>query len=260
MLDYLFLVPLSPCLEEESLRGELQKLCFNQIGELTCSYEVWLLGGQKTNQENFKTISCKGISKEDKLKEVGDLLIKENRSAKYLVRLDDDDLINPKVFDSLASQQFDVAYDKMHFFYDLATGMSTQQERSWIPNTAILNYHEALTKVKAIGGSKAEDGMNYLFACDHSQAWHPYFEASICLHPLTPLYVRILNPSSITAAEKGDFSEKNYFRYLQGFGTWKAQLPDSMLHLANELQKIRQKYLGPTLKFKPKNSFLRRFL
>ncbi|MEM9052268.1 MAG: hypothetical protein AAGC47_09475 [Bacteroidota bacterium] len=260
MLDFLFLVPLSPNLEEETLRGELQKLCFKQLDALSSSYQVWLLGEHDVDHQNFKSISCKGVSKEDKLKEVGDLLTKENQVAKYLVRLDDDDLINPKVFDSLAGQKFDIAFDEKHCFYDLATNMSSVQERNWIPNTAVLKYSDALTRVKAIGGAKTEDGINYLFACDHSQTWHPYFENSDSIRLIEPLYVRILNPSSITANVSGEFSEKNYFRYLQGFGTWEAQLPYSMSHLEDSLQRIRQKYFGLPLKFKPKKSFFRRIL
>jgi hypothetical protein len=260
MLDYLFLVPLSPDSSEGSLRRDLQKLCFEQIMSLYCDYQVWLLGETEFDHPNFKTVCCEGVSKEEKLKEVGDMLSSYSVFAKYLVRLDDDDLINPVVFDSLAKEKFDVAHDQAHMFYDLATDLVSQQKRNWIPNTAPIDYVHALTRVKAKGGARTEDGMNYLFACDHSQAWHPFFEGKKVTHPNETLYVRILNPSSITANAEGEFSEKNYFRYLQGFGSWKAQLPESISHLRMRLQEIRQNHFGEALKFKPKKSFLRRFL
>jgi hypothetical protein len=258
MLDYLFLIPTSPNLTEGSLRKDLQKLCFQQVAALNSTFVVWLLGEAEIDHPHFKSIDCKGTSKEEKLKEAGDQLAKFPQLAKYLVRLDDDDLINPEQFDLLAKRDFDVAYDRKHFFYDLATDLASSQKREWIPNTAIMNYQKAMTVVDASGGVETEDGKNYLFACDHSRAWHPFFQGTQIVYPKEPVYARILNPESITASVSGKFSENNYFRYLQGFGKWKAALPESLKPLKPELMKIRQKHFGAPLNFKPKRGLFSR--
>jgi hypothetical protein len=258
MLDYLFLIPTSPDLAEDSLRKDLQKLCFQQVAKLDASFVVWLLGDADTDHPHFKSIDCKGTTKEEKLKESGDQLAALPQLAKYLVRLDDDDLINPMVFDELANRDFDIAYDRKHFFYDLATDLASRQKRDWIPNTAIMDFQKAMNKVESIGGAETEDGKNYLFACDHSRAWRVFFDGGTIVHSKEPIYVRILNPDSITATANGEFSENNYFRYLQGFGAWRAVLPESIKPLHPDLMKIRQKHFGDPLNFKPKRGLFSR--
>jgi hypothetical protein len=258
MLDYLFLIPTSPNLEEGSLRRDLQKLCFEQVKKLNASFVVWLLGEADLDHSHFKKIDCDGTIKEEKLKEAGDQLAKLPRLAKYLIRLDDDDLINPEVFDRLAKADFDIAFDRKHFFYDLATDLASSQKRNWIPNTAIMDFNHALTKIEAKGGAQTEDGKNYLFACDHSRAWHPFFKGKQTVKEKEPIYVRILNPQSITAGGSKEFDENHYFRYLHGFGTWRAEMPDALTDVKDELRKIRQKHLGAPLKFKPKRGLFSR--
>jgi hypothetical protein len=258
MLDYLFLIPTSPNLTEGSLRKDLQKLCFQQVTKLESSFVVWLLGDAEINHPHFKSIVCQGTSKEEKLRETGDKLAELPRIAKYVARLDDDDLINPDVFDRLANSDFDIAYDLKHFFYDLSTDLASRQKRDWIPNTAIMDFEQAMTKVEAIGGAETEDGKNYLFACDHSRAWRSFFSGGNIVHPKESIYVRILNPESITATASGEFSENNYFRYLQGFGVWKASLPEALAPLKTDLMTIREKHFGAPLNFKPKRGLFSR--
>jgi hypothetical protein len=263
MLDYLFLIPTSPNLKEDSLRKDLQRLCFEQVEKLKSSYEVWLLGEAEVENPRFKNIDCKGTSKEAKLKEAGELLAGMSTSAKYLVRLDDDDLINPRVFDELAKRDFDIAYDRKHFFYDLATDLASRQKRDWIPNTAILDFQKAMTKVDdprplSADTERSRSVENYLFACDHSRAWRIFFSGGNIVHPKESVYVRILNPESITATASGKFSENNYFRYLQGFGAWRAALPEALFPVKTDLMKIRQKHFGDPLNFKPKRGLFSR--
>jgi hypothetical protein len=110
-----------------------------------------------------------------------------------------------------------------------------------------------------VGGAVTDDGKNYLFACDHSRAWHPFFKGKRTIKEKEPIYFRILNPQSITAGGRGEFDENKYFRYLQGFGTWKAELPAALTSVKSDLEKIRQKHFGAPLKFKPKRGLLSRW-
>ncbi len=253
-------MPASPNIQRDSLRGSLQTLCFSHLSKLKATYTVLVLGNTEVSLQGITVFDCKSVSKEEKLKEVGDYLATRDQLARYLVRLDDDDFINTDVFDQLAEKKFDIAYDRKHFFYDLATGKSSLQKRDWIPNTAVHDYAKALEIIPSIGGASTLDGKNYLFACDHSRAWHPFYERLSSTHPKEPVYMRVLNPQSITALDAGSFSENEYFRYLEKFGRWNAKIPDSMRDLIPQLESIREKYIGQKLNFNPPKRFFKKWL
>jgi len=255
MAEFLFLVPCSPNAPKGSLRADLQALCFSQLRRLNCDFRVWLLGEPSQDASDFEIIPCSGESKEIKLREACDRLSDEPHLPRYLVRLDDDDLINPGLFEALAKEDFDIAFDRLHWFYDLATDKASAQRRNWIANTAIHRTELALKRIPAIGGSSTEDGSNYLIACDHSLAWHPFYADKKKRKVSEPLYVRILNPESITARSGGEFSKNRYFSYLSTFGRWDAQLPPDFENAKLPLQKIRQKHFGAPLDYRPKKRF-----
>lgn len=190
---------------------------------------VWLLGETDFDRENFEQIELNASSKEDKLYLAGQKLASmKELPARYLVRLDDDDLINPSVFDEMADSEFDIAYDSYHWFYDLSSGLTSSQKRDWIPNTAIHRMDKALEKVDRIGGSELAGEQNYLMACDHSRAWKPYYHNKkiVNSNPSKPIYLRVLNNSSRTARDSASIDSKNeYFRYLKTFGFWKSLFP-----------------------------------
>lgn len=228
-VDFLFLIPTTPPELLDDQRLALQELCFNQILKLKSSNIVWLLGDANFKSAGFESVSVDGSSKEDKLFQAGKKLASRDQPlARYLVRLDDDDLINPDIFDALVDREFDVAYDSYHWFYDLSSGMTSSQKRPWIPNTAIHKMNFALEQVKRIGGSSLAGEKNYLMACDHSRAWHPFYREKKILisEPSLPIYLRVLNNSSRTAKQSAGGESKNeYFRYLKTFGSWESQFP-----------------------------------
>jgi len=227
--DFLFLIPTTPENLLDDQRRELQLLCFNQLLKLKSTIKVWILGESNFQHVNFELHKIDAPSKEDKLFYAGQQLESlEEIPAKYLVRLDDDDLINPEVFDKVSGLNFDIAYDRHHWFYDLSSGMTSSQKRAWIPNTAIHRMDMAMEKVQRIGGSELAGKENYLFACDHSRAWQAYYEGKKVAHSNreTPLYLRVLNNSSRTARHSaGDESKNEYFRYLKTFGNWDKRFP-----------------------------------
>jgi len=228
-VDFLFLIPITPPEMLDDQRSALQELCFEQILKLKSSKKVWLLGESDFENDSFKVFSLNATTKEDKLFLAGKKLESmENLPARYIVRLDDDDLINPSVFDSLAKNDFDIAYDPYHWFYDLSSGMSSSQKREWIPNTAIHRIDMALEKVQSQGGSELAGAKNYLMACDHSRAWHPFYQSKKrkLSDKNNPVYLRVLNNSSRTAKESSrDESKNEYFRYLKTFGNWDNHFP-----------------------------------
>lgn len=237
-VDYLFLIPLMPIAKMNPQRSALRKLCFSQLRKLNCSYRVWLLGDIEKNDTDFEIIKVKGVSKEDKLREAAKMLeASVVPPAKYLVRLDDDDLINPEVFDAFAKEDFDCCTDRYHSFYDLSSGKVSSQKRNWFPNTTILRYNHAMQKVPVQGGTALTGKRNFLIACDHSRAWHLYFADKKVKYTLKNkcLYLRILNPGSITARKN---THTEYGEYLSGFGTWSSPFPLKDLSLQEDLKDI----------------------
>lgn len=237
-VDYLFLIPLMPAEKLDAQRAALRRLCFSQLRALEASYRVWLLGDMEDEIADFEFIKVKGVSKEDKLWEAGKILeAGYTPPAKYVVRLDDDDLINPEVFDALAGEEFDCCTDRHHTFYDLSSGKVSSQKRNWFPNTVIHRFKHAMQKVPVQGGSTLAGKSNFLFACDHSRAWHLYYaDKSVEYTPKeNPLYMRVLNPGSITAQQT---SNNEYAGYLSGFGSWKSPFPLKNAELQNELKEI----------------------
>lgn len=227
-VDFLFLVPLTPPAYLDDVRSQLKKMCFNQLAKLNASKRVWALGEGAAEDADVEFISTTSVTKEDKLLEVGKMLANHDTPiARYIIRLDDDDLINPVVFDTLANQEFDVAYDAGHCFYDLSSGLTSQQIRPWIANTAIHKYECALEMVAAVGGSPLAGNKNFLFACDHSQAWHTFYRNKKKYETRSeePLYLRVLSPGSITAKGSNSNEADSYYTYLSSFGLWERNFP-----------------------------------
>jgi len=260
-VDYLFLIPLMPKEKLDAQRSALRELCFRQLRNLKSTYRVWLLGEIEQQTADFETIKVKGVSKEDKLWEAGKILeASYEPPAKYLVRLDDDDLINPEVFDAVAGEEFDCYTDRYHTFYDLSSGKVSAQKRNWFPNTVIHRFNHAMQKVPVLGGSKWAGENNFLFACDHSKAWHLYYadKSARFTSADNPLYIRVLNPGSITAQKTG-FDE--YAAYLAGFGEWKSVFPLENKELQKELKDVwfRENDSFKEYEF-PKKSILKRMV
>ena len=258
-VDYLFLIPLMPAVKLDVQRAALRSLCFSQLKRLKSSHRVWLLGNADDEISDFELIKLQGTSKEDKLWEAGKILKAGLMpAARYIVRLDDDDLISPELFDEIAKSDFDCYTDRYHQFYDLSSGKVSAQKRDWFPNTAIHKFEHALTQVPRLGGSEHAGESNFLFACDHSKAWHPFYENKNVKFTGkdNPLYLRVLNPGSVTAI---DNQMTNYIDYLAGFGNWKASFPLKNIKLKEQLEEIWVNDNGHLMTYKfPKKTMLKR--
>ncbi len=262
-VDYLFLIPLNPESASNDMRRALRKLCLEQVSAIKASKRVWLLGTDTSPHPDFEAIKTAGRSKEDKLYEAGFLLEKEVDTARYLVRLDDDDLVNPAVFDAAVNYpDFDCLYDHTHWFYDLSSGRCSTQQRPWIPNTAIHAMHHAVQRIPAIGGSTLADDENFLFACDHSRAWHAYYTGKnlVRTDKDNPLYLRVLSPRSRSAGGSDDF-KTTFPYYLQRFGTWKSHFPFQEDTMRPQLIDLWEKQEDALEEWSlPSKSFVSRFL
>ena len=224
MNNFLFIIPLTPdsILNEE--RIHLRKLCFDAL--INQSYGNWqaLLIGESSNYTHsdprFIKINFEG-KKEEKLQIATAHILTQKIQSDYLIRLDDDDIINPNILEKLKTASFDVYSDCWHSFFHMASGKISQQVRVWFPNTCIQKTAHALT----IFGEFPKGEIThfkpapYLIENDHS-SFHKYYTNRhnvLFSQKKNPIYLRAIGSSSITAKNANDYNQ-----YLQSFGYWKS--------------------------------------
>ena len=200
-----------------NIRYELFKLYRKSINSINYSNFKVLISSDKEVELDEEYIFLKSASetKEKRLVEVKEHLLKNEYKFDYILRLDDDDIINPFAFQKVNTLNCDVYTDEYHSFLDFETGKIAQQKREWFPNTTILKYELAFENLFLD---------NALFFNYQHSYWHHYLkEKSINIQYASksnPLYVRALNKASITSNLDG---ENVYANYLKGFGNWKSK-------------------------------------
>lgn len=256
---FLFLIPLTPKAYLTPNRSALRTLSLRNLLEQT--YDNWsaiLIG--KTDEtipmtSNFIILDVEG-TKEAKLQAATKYIKETNWEFDYLIRLDDDDMFNPKLLSKLANKQFDIYIDKYHTFWDASTGSIAQQVPYWFANTCIHKKEHALT----VYGSFPRDTTvftkekPYLIENGHGD-FHKYYNQNhtiLIAERSDPLYVRTLNPDSHSSLYTGDF-----VKYMNLFGIWKENnlktysfLRDFKLPVIPNVQRKDQDFV-----FKLKNSY-----
>ena len=239
---FLFITHLSPLAIRSSLRqgmiDAMQKSLYNQ------SYTNWKalwIGEKEFENDKIKEVSVKDKSalsqiylREDVLQYIND--------CDYIVKLDDDDIILPNTLDIASKLDFDIYCDKYHTFYDITSGTLTQQNRNWIASTSIHKKEHALM-------SREEDKVtgnfiNSLFYGEHGKDWIGYYKNKkiVFANRLSPVYVRVLSPTSITAGAKtfpvksiNDINIADYYKYLKQFGVWQNVAMNQFEQFKNDL-------------------------
>ena len=238
MKKIVIIVPLTPKRLLTPVRLELFEVFLKNLGRVNYSNWEAILIGEEEKVEGpliFKKIGAE--SKELKLIYAREYLKSVRPKPDYVLRLDDDDLLNPNLFQLIGNLNFDCYADKEHLFYDLLSGRISFQKRPWLPNTVVHRYECALEEI-------GENGLT-LLQCDHSKIWHKYYNKKkiIYANKRHPVYLRVLSPTTITSQLFDNNSGSRKFRnvrtdvknlgadsnsaelttfqnYLQGFGVW----------------------------------------
>lgn len=220
---FLFIIPLTPLDRLTEERKLLQTTCFNLLIKQTYKHWKALLIGEYTpeiisDQNYFIQINYNG-TKEQKLKIACDFIVNNSIDTDYVIRLDDDDFINPYILSEIKNLQFDVFVDSYHHFLCYFRKKYTRQFRPWFPNTFIIRKKIALIKKEHVSVHELfNDDQRYLIENDH-QNIHHYFTKNkkkiIINRKNYPLYLRTINLSSITASYSKDFND-----YMNTFGIW----------------------------------------
>ncbi|MFW5983005.1 MAG: hypothetical protein ACOCQ4_00775 [bacterium] len=218
---YIFIIPRTPFSQRNSFREKLWSTCLKSLYNQTYQHWKALLIGHNieipNNNDQFTNIQFEG-TKEEKLQKATEYIIQNNIPGEYIIRLDDDDIINPTILEKASKLIFDLYVDKHQWFWHYESGKISQRVWNWLPNTCIHKRDHALTEWGnfANGNFKRFKKQALLIENDHSQL-HPYYKDKkiVFTEKTHPVYLRTITSSSITAQNAQDHEV-----YLKRFGLW----------------------------------------
>lgn len=263
MKKFLFITPLTPT----KLLTPLRKMLFQEFiralnNQKYSNWQALLIGEEEKQEGNIVYAKIKAESKEIKLIFAKEYILNMDVKPDYIVRIDDDDVINPNLLEQLSKQDFDCYADKYHTFYDVVSGKICQSEKGWLANTVIHKLQHALTEI-------GEDKLA-LFTCDHSKEWLRYYkDRNLVFAPKNhPVYLRVLSPTTVTSGihdiknnsiydryeefkskviklkNRSDINFSSYSNYLKGFGRWKYKNIDDFNTNTVCLDKVWEEFSG----------------
>lgn len=250
MKKFLFVIPQSPKRTITPFRQRLIDLSLQSLrAQESDQWEAWMLGEENKADGNLTYFQSPVETKEEKLHWAVDLLLNAKSLPEYIIRFDDDDIINVSALKKVEGITFDCYADKHHTFYDAASGRLSQQVRSWLPNTVIHKTEHALAQYGEYHYVvKSDKRKPHLLQNDHSKWWHTYYanKKVVYADKSSPLYMRILSPTSFTAQGGVNTSEhQSYNEYISKFGDWNAVVPAVFQPYIDELMKAWEKENGP---------------
>ena len=224
---YFFIVPLTPNEYLTEGRRRLKKNALQSlINQTYKNWKVLLIGERGADDpinERFIYLNYSG-KKEEKLQIATDYIFKNGVQLDYIIRFDDDDLFSKNILQEIADSNADLIVDRQHVFYNPLDGKVARKVCYWFPNTCIIKANIALD---FWGEFPTGEYIKFrekprLIENEHNN-FHNYFKYSdniIFTKRENPVYLRVLNPDSITA------HERNFESYLSDFGLWSTQIPE----------------------------------
>jgi hypothetical protein len=240
MKKFLFVTPLTPSKLLTPLRSKLYLEFIRSLNNQSYAHWQALLIGEEEKQDgNITYAKVKAESKEIKLIFAKEFIFGMDKKPDYIIRIDDDDVINPRLLERLSNMDFDCYADKFHTFYDVSSGKICQKEKGWLANTVVHKFEHSMAEI-------GEDKLP-LLNCDHGKEWYSYYkDRKLVFAPKNhPVYLRVLSPTTVTSGihnstivtihdkyeefkskvvnlkKESDIDFKLYHNYLKGFGKWK---------------------------------------
>jgi hypothetical protein len=212
---FYIIVPLTPSELQTPMRKELWEITkFSLLNQKYTNWKAIIVGEKQKTTDYFIYIISEKKDKGSKLLSAIQFINANLPKPDYILRLDDDDIIMPGTLEMASKKTFDIYTDYYHTFYDIATDRISRQHRPWIANTSIHKYEFAVQEFQKTGVP--------VFTFDHSQAWHIFYKDKnvLCSKKTSPLYIRILSPTSITSNNVLNNNIQKYLDYLKTFGKW----------------------------------------
>lgn len=256
MKQFLFITHKTPSALQSPLRKDLFGFYLEALHAQTYrNWKVLAIGEEESEQQNIKTVKLDASSREAIPAKLAEIYERRDvcnylESSDYIVKLDDDDVISPTILENASLLDFDVYHDDWHTFYDISSGMLTQEFRSWIPSTCIHATRHALAPIN--DGPRNYYSNSVLYT-DHSKVWHTYYRDKHIVKAKRehPVYLRILSPTSITAGAKkapilalSDIDFNQYYTYLKSFGYWHGTSAHDFDAYKAQLSKIWMDFSG----------------
>lgn len=236
--DFVFVTCLTPRASLSPLRAELFELYKSSLLKQSSSnWSAILMGEENRTEGNFIYLKAESTTKEDKLLELYHILDKLSVKPKYLIRLDDDDVISPVILQKIESEKldFDVFVDKYQCMFNVYDLRSLSKEFAWFPSTVIMRFEDAMTKISYFRDLP-------LFVCDHDLVFHKFYHGRKVFYSkrYQPLYLRIFSPTSLSFSD----SNKEFEQYCKRFGVWKYFSFEGYEGVLTHLEQINKKYFN----------------
>jgi hypothetical protein len=236
-IKFCFLIPRTPVKFRTSQRNLLWNFTVKSLlSQKSKEWKAIVIGPSEvvlSADKRFVFLEHDLMPKGQKIVKAIEYLNYQDTQPEYLIRLDDDDLISEEKLSDLEKEieKWDCVTDEYHGFAELSLGKISLQKRAWFPNTVLHLYNHAVTKVDVEGKE------NFLIAHDHSKVWHKYYQDKKVIYSskFSPVYLRILSPTSITSGKSLE-----YHAYLYSFGSWQYNL--QQLKGFNNLSVLSKKY------------------
>lgn len=233
MINFIFIIPRTPKAYKTKIRESLWEI--TQQSLINQTYSSWRAlvvcddFDEKPVDERFIYISSQALKKGEKINDAINYITSNKIDVDFVIRLDDDDVMMPDSLKKSLNYDFDVYADKYHAFYDLSSGLSSIVKRKWLANTVIHKKSHAF-KI-------CDDTGLHIINHDHSLKWHEYYKSKMIVYSkkTSPVYIRVLNPVSVSAGESND-----YDNYLSFFGNWKYNAPESFMPYSKLLLNIQK--------------------
>ncbi len=251
---FLFITHVTPVAKRSATRAGLFNLMQHALHAQTYTHwkALWI-GEEETDNGKIKIVNRFSV------KTLFDLYARQDLKeliewADYIIKVDDDDIILPHTLEIASKLEFDCYCDRFHTFYDFATGRTTQQARPWIAATCIHKKEHAITLNK--GSGIAGNFSQSLFYGEHSADWIAYYQSKkiIYANPTSPVYVRILSPTSQSAGAKkypvnstSDTDMDAYRAYVRRFGSWNNCSICNWDEYPSQLKKLWKNFSGTEL-------------
>ena len=233
--SFLFIIPLTPSSHLTNIREELQENCLKALKNQ--KYKNWkaLLIGKdfpcKVKDDRFIHLPIEDI-KEIKVQHATKYLKDNQLKFDYIIRLDDDDLISDSILSLHQNTKADIIVDIEHWYIDWTSKRVSKDFKPWFPNTCIHKSENALTTSGDLAQSYMRKVNTHvsLIENNHSNFHNFYKGKKIIFTPSNaPIYLRVLNPDSITSN-----SDNNYTEYLKNYGNWNSKTPNGFSNLKTQ--------------------------
>lgn len=218
MKQFVFIIPRTPKQFSTPLRNELFDITLRSLKQQPFKdWEAIVIDDHDREEANIRYVKTDRVTKSEKLQFALEFIDSQQHKPKYLIRLDDDDIISPNILQQVSQLDFDCYTDRFHTCLNLINGKIHHQQCNCFPNTVIHKYECALD----IFG----DEQKPLLLNKHTQ-WHKYYENKNVLYAKysNPVYLRVLSPTTRTAKNPSlvynvsDIDFDSYTDYLTQFG------------------------------------------